>query len=102
MLPVLSSPRGDRGSIEIEAPPRPLSIEGIRQVVNRHGARIGIAYLRPHDLRRTLAGTLDARGVPLKDIRVALRHETLTATHAYLADNPLRAHARLRHFTVRL
>jgi hypothetical protein len=23
-------------------------------------------------------------------------------THAYLADNPLRAHARLRHFTVRL
>lgn len=80
------------------APIRPLGIEGIRQVTNRRGARTGIAYLRPHDLRRTLA----ARGMPIQDIRIALRHETLTATHAYLADNPLRVHRRLQQFTVNL
>lgn len=69
---------------------RGLSIEGIRQVVNRHGNQIAVAYLRPHDLRRTLAGTLDSRGMSLQDIRVVLRHDTLDATQSYLADNQLR------------
>ena len=30
--------------------------------------------------RRTLAGTLDARHVPLQDIRLVMRHDTLDAT----------------------
>ena len=58
--------------------------------------------LRPHDLRRTLAGMLDARGVPLQDIHIALRDETLTATQSYLVDNPVRAHERPRSFTLDL
>jgi hypothetical protein len=31
--------------------------------VNAHGAAIGLDYLRPHDIRRTLAGSLDTPGV---------------------------------------
>jgi integrase len=79
-----------------------LSIEGLRQVVNRHGNQIGVAYLRPHDLRRTLAGTLDARGMSLQDIRVVLRHDTLDAKQAYLADNPLRVGEHMRRFAIAL
>ncbi len=62
VVPVLAAPYGDKASITVRQPVKALSIEGIRQVINRHGSQIGVAYLRPHDLRRTLAGTLDARG----------------------------------------
>jgi integrase/recombinase XerC len=86
----------------LRAPVRALTIEGIRRVVHRRGEQIGLSYLRPHDLRRTLAGTLDARDTPIQDIRVVLRHETLAATHIYLGDNPLRANRRIRSFTIDL
>jgi integrase len=92
----------DRASVAVREPALALGIEGIRQVVYRHGSQIGIAYLRPHDLRRTLAGTLDARGTPLQDIRLVLRHDTLDAAQAYLADNPLRSGRRMRQFTIDL
>lgn len=49
-----------------------LGREGIRRIVRARGAQIGILDLRPHDLRRSLAGTLDARGVPVQDIRLGL------------------------------
>ena len=58
------------------------------------GARVGIPDLRPHDLRRTLAVTLDARGVPVQDIRLVLRHHQVATTQTYLDDNPLRVHQR--------
>ncbi len=63
------------------------------------GVEIGIPDLRPHDLRRTLAGTLDARSVPVQDIRLVLRHHHV-ATQTYLADNPLRVRDRMRSFTI--
>ena len=66
---------------------RPLTIEGIRKVVHARGDQIGLAYLRPHDLRRTL----DARNTPIQDIRALLRHDTIAATQIYLGENPLRA-----------
>ncbi|MGQ0824628.1 MAG: tyrosine-type recombinase/integrase [Actinomycetota bacterium] len=100
--PVLVAPNGNKHDIALREPIKALSIEGIRRVVNRHGATIGIAYLRPHDLRRMLAGTLDARHVPLQDIRLVMRHDTLDATQAYLADNPLRVTRRMRTFTIDL
>lgn len=102
VLPILVAPNGNKRNIAAREPITALSIEGIRRVVNRHGNAIGIAYLRPHDLRRTLAGILDARLVPLHDIRLVLRHDTLDATQAYLADNPLRARRHLRAFTIEL
>jgi integrase len=102
VLPILEAPHGDKRDIVVREPIKPLSIEGIRRVVKRHGNAIGIAFLRPHDLRRTLAGILDARSVPLHDIRLVMRHDTLDATQAYLADNPLRARRHLRTFTIEL
>jgi hypothetical protein len=64
--------------------------EGRRSGPGREGHLDAGAAARPHDLRRTLAGTLDARRVPLQAIRVVLRHDTIAATPAYLADNSLR------------
>ncbi|HEX9505652.1 MAG TPA: tyrosine-type recombinase/integrase, partial [Acidimicrobiia bacterium] len=86
----------------LREPAKALTIEGIRRVVHRRGEQIELSYLRPHDLRRTLAGTLDARDTPIQDIRVVLRHETLAATHIYLGDNPLRANRQMRSFTIDL
>jgi integrase len=83
-------------------PPRPqgLGREGVRLIVRTRGAQIGIPALRPHDLRRTLAGTLDARGVPVQDIRLVLRHHHVATTQSYLDDNPLRVHQQMRNFTI--
>jgi integrase len=63
VLPLLIRAAGKPDSV-LGAPTRSLTIEGIRRVVHSRGALIGLSYLRPHDLRRTLAGTLDARDTP--------------------------------------
>lgn len=102
VVPCLASPIGNAAGVQLRQPSQALSIEGIRLVVHGHGHQIGVDHLRPHDLRRTLAGTLDARRVPLEDIRLILRHETIAATHVYLHDNPLRAQRRMRAFTLKL
>ena len=88
--PAGQRPPGRTGHV-LRDPVRPLTIEGIRKVVHARGEQIGLAYLRPHDLRRTLAGTLDARDTPIQDIRAVLRHDTIAATQIYLGENPLRA-----------
>ena len=103
VLPVVAFPYGDRTlDSVVRRPIRPLGLEGIGKVVNHHGNQIGIDYLRPHDLRRTLAGTLDARGIPIHDIRVVLRHDQVARTQTYLADNPLRARNYMERFVVEL
>jgi integrase len=101
VLPQVTRPAGRSGCVLCD-PLRPLTIEGIRRIVHAHGERLGIAYLRPHDLRRTLAGTLDARGTPIQDIRAVLRHDTIAATQIYLGDNPLRANRAMNSFVVPL
>jgi hypothetical protein len=53
-------------------------------------------------LRRTLAGTLDARDTPIQDIRAVLRHDTIAATQIYLGENPLRANRTMGAFVVPL
>jgi integrase len=68
--------------------------------VRARGTRIGVPDLRPHDLRRTLARTLDARGVPVQDIHLVLRHYHVATTHTYIDDNPMRVHQRMRNFTI--
>ena len=88
VLPQVCRPAG-RTEIVLREPVQPLTIEGIRKVVHARGEQIGLAYLRPHDLRRTLAGTLDARDTPIQDIRAVLRHDTIAATQIYLSENPL-------------
>ena len=99
---MFTAPHGDATAFVLRQPVGPLTRELIRRVVNRHGATIGLDYLRPHDLRRTLAGILDARGLAVQDIQLVMRHQTLTATQAYLADNPLRVRRRMQSFVIRL
>lgn len=101
VLPQISRLAG-RTEFVLRDPVRPLTIEGIRRVVHSRGEQIGLAYLRPHDLRRTLAGTLDARDTPIQDIRAVLRHDTIAATQIYLGDNPLRAHRHVLDFEIPL
>ncbi len=98
-VPVVLALRGPRADAVADTE-RGLGREGIRRVVRARGAQIGVADLRPHDLRRTLAGTLDARSVPVQDIRLVLRHHHVATTQTYLADNPLRVHDRMRNFTI--
>src|SRR5215204_4432196 len=59
---------------------------------------------RPPATRPTphLAVTLEARGVPVQDIRLVLRHHQVATTQTYLDDNPLRVHQRMRNFTIGL
>jgi len=98
VVPALRYPHGPRGNTVLDE--RGLGREGIRRIVRTRGAWIGIQDLRPHDLRRTLAGTLDARRVPVQDIRLVLRHNHVGTTQIYLADNPLRVHEHMRAFTI--
>ncbi len=98
-VPVVLALRSPRADVAAETE-QGLGREGIRRVVRARGAQIGVADLRPHDLRRTLAGTLDARSVPVQDIRLVLRHHHVATTQTYLADNPLRVHDRMRNFTI--
>lgn len=81
---------------------RPLGTAGIRTIVGEAGKRINIPALRPHDLRRSYAGILEARGTPIRDIQVALRHGDLTTTDIYLEKNPARAGAVTKAFTLNL
>ena len=87
VLPQVTRPAG-RPEHVLRDPVRPLSVEGIRKVLHARGEQIGLAYLRPHDLRRAPAGTLDARDTPIQDIRAVLRHDTIAATQIYLGENP--------------
>jgi integrase len=101
LLPQVTRPAGRTEHVRRD-PVRPLTIEGIRRVVHARGEQIGLAYLRPHDLRRTLAGTLDARDTPIQDIRAVLRHDTIAATQIYLGENPLRANRTMGSFVIPL
>ena len=79
---------------------RPITPQAVRKAVRRAGDRAGISELRPHDLRRSLAGMLDARGVPLDQIQKVLRHSSVATTQRYLADNPAKAVDLMQTFTL--
>lgn len=66
----------------------PLSTKSIGNIVERRGTEGGVPELRPHDLRRTYAGTLENAGVPVQTISKLLGHSTLDTTTRYLSDNP--------------
>lgn len=79
---------------------RPITPQAVRKAVRRAGDRAGVSDLRPHDLRRSLAGMLDARGVPLDQIQKVLRHSSVATTQRYLADNPAKAVDLMQTFTL--
>lgn len=92
-------PRGRRGfdGVAVEWP-QPLGYDGLRGLVAQAGERVGLSGLSPHDMRRSLAGILDERGVPWEQISQVLRHESVATTQRYLEKNPRRAVQTLQEF----
>ncbi|RMF62082.1 MAG: hypothetical protein D6746_04585 [Bacteroidetes bacterium] len=66
----------------------PLSYKGLLAAVAGGASDLFGRRVRLHDLRRSLAGMLEDRGVPVTDIQRVLRHSSVATTQRYLADNP--------------
>lgn len=79
----------------------PLGKQGIYNLVQRAGERCGIE-LSPHDMRRTYAGILEEKGVPVQDIQRALDHSNVGTTSIYLDKNPAKSQAITGGFTLEL
>lgn len=77
-----------------------LGTAGWRARIIEAGERIGVPNLRPHDLRRTLAGVLEADGVPRDRIQAVLRHSNPATTARYLKDNPFHGVTTMRDFAL--
>ena len=69
--------------LRAQAPVHALSIEGVTSVVFRASRRAGIAPVRAHRLRHTLATELLARGAGLPEIGQVLRHQSVNVTAIY-------------------
>jgi integrase len=67
---------------------RPMSRSTVEKTVRMRGALIGHPELAPHDLRRSCAGLLEAKGVPIQDISRFLRHSNVAVTQRYLMESP--------------
>lgn len=78
-----------------------LGAAGICDLVSDAGAQIGVE-LRTHDLRRTFAGILEAKGVAVKDISRLMRHSNVGTTDTYLEEAPGRAAALAEQFELAL
>lgn len=79
---------------------KPLGVGGLGEVVRRRGILIGRDTLAPHDMRRTLAGQLEAKGMPYETISKILRHENVTTTQKYLERNPLKLRGVMGDFAI--
>jgi integrase/recombinase XerC len=67
---------------------RSLGLQGIRTLTADAGRRAGFPELEPHDMRRSFAGILEAKGVAIQDISKLLRHANIGTTQRYLEKNP--------------
>lgn len=68
---------------------KPLGGDGIRDRLREVSQRAEIEF-RPHDLRRSFAGKLDAMGYQIQVIQKLMDHESSATTDRYLKDNPAR------------
>jgi integrase len=62
--------------------------QSIHHIVATRSLEAGLGHVAPHDLRRSFAGILHDRGVPLEEISRALRHASIETTRVYLEDKP--------------
>lgn len=60
-----------------------LSPDAVARIVERASKEVGIDF-KAHDMRRSFAGILEDRGVPIQDISAALRHSNIGTTQRYL------------------
>lgn len=68
----------------------PLGHSGIENVMQKLSGRVPFRF-RAHDLRRTYAGILEEKGLPLKQIQELMRHSSINTTDRYLSRNPHKA-----------
>jgi integrase len=79
----------------------PMGRGGIATLIQRCADQSAIPF-RPHDMRRSYAGILETKGVPVGDISRALRHSNIGVTSTYLDRNPNKAAALADTFTIAL
>ncbi len=80
---------------------QPIADCAIGLLVAAAGKRAGLT-LRPHDMRRSFAGILEAKGVSISDISRLLSHSNIGITSVYLEKNPARVSALADVFTLEL
>lgn len=68
---------------------QPIGVDAWRFVLRDISERTNLK-IRPHDLRRSIAGILEERGTALKDIQDFLDHNNLATTDRYLSTSPAR------------
>lgn len=76
---------------------RPNSINSLMQ---RVAERTSLPGFSTHDLRRTLAGLLEAAGKHIEEISAALGHDDIGTTQRYMEDNPMRGIKATAGFTI--
>lgn len=69
---------------------KPLGHGGIEYTMEKLSDRVPFRF-RAHDLRRTYAGILEEKGLPLKQIQELMRHSSISTTDRYLSRNPHKA-----------
>lgn len=65
-----------------------LTPDGIWLIVGDAALAAGLDHVAPHDLRRSVAGALQASGVPIEKISRLLRHANVAVTERYLSRLP--------------
>lgn len=65
-----------------------LTPDGIWLIVGESAQAAGLGQVAPHDLRRSVAGALQASGVPIDKISRLLRHSNVAVTERYLSRLP--------------
>lgn len=78
---------------------RVVSEPTVRLACARASVRLGRRFT-PHDMRRTLAGILESRGMDIQDISAVLRHDNVATTQRYLEKNPRRGAKAMGGFTL--
>lgn len=66
----------------------PVTPDGIWFIVSEAARVAGIGHVAPHDLRRSVAGALEAAGTPIEKISRLLRHSNVAVTERYLSRLP--------------
>lgn len=79
----------------------PISDPSVHHHVVDVSTSVGIKF-RSHDMRRSFAGILEAKGVPLGDISRLLRHASIATTSVYLESNPRKTAALADNITLEL
>jgi integrase len=65
-----------------------LTPDGIWLIVSDAARAANLGAVAPHDLRRSVAGALQANGVPIEKISRLLRHSNVAVTERYLSKLP--------------